>query len=107
MRDARGLAFGGDVNAAVTGFGHLGDSNIHLNILCDAYTEELATFIAAEVYEFVRQAGGSVSAEHGIGFLKRQCLQTHGRPAEVLEEMRTVKGMMDPAGILNPYKVLS
>lgn len=95
----------GDASTAVTGFGHLGDANLHLNILCEEYTERLAAAIEPAVYAFVRAAGGSVSAEHGIGFLKSKYL-AHSRSAAAIAEMRAVKRLMDPNGVLNPYKVL-
>lgn len=94
-----------DVSKAVTGFGHLGDANVHVNVMCTKYTDRLATAIEQCLYDYVRSAGGSVSAEHGMGLLKRNYM-SYSRDAAAIEEMRALKGMMDPRGILNPYKVL-
>jgi FAD/FMN-containing dehydrogenase len=57
------------------------------------------------VYEVVREMGGSVSAEHGIGTLKRDYLG-YSRSEAVVGLMRTLKAALDPNGILNPGKVL-
>jgi len=57
------------------------------------------------VYSLVQQYGGTVSAEHGIGTIKRRWLG-HARSPEQVALMRTLKNAMDPKGILNPGKVL-
>lgn len=90
----------------VTGYGHLGDSNLHLNVKCDEFSVELNDRIEQFVYEFVAKARGSISAEHGIGFLKTKYLQQYKDEA-ALEQMRQLKLLMDPNAILNPYKVLT
>ncbi|HEY0421485.1 MAG TPA: FAD-binding oxidoreductase [Acetobacteraceae bacterium] len=84
-------------------FGHIADSNIHLNVLQvpDGPTKQQ---IDAVVYARVREFGGSVSAEHGIGLLKKPYLPYSRTPVE-LEVMRRVKAALDPEGILNPGKV--
>lgn len=89
----------------VTGFGHLGDCNLHLNIKCDEFTSELSNRIEPFVYDFVRQKRGSISAEHGIGLHKKKYLKQH-KDAAALEQMFQLKMLMDPKAILNPYKVL-
>lgn len=89
----------------VCGYGHIGDSNLHLNIACTQFTEEIANHIEPFIYEYTARVNGSVSAEHGIGFLKTKYLQYSKKP-EALALMRELKTLMDPNGILNPYKML-
>lgn len=89
----------------VCGFGHLGDCNLHLNVKCDEYSRELSDRIEKCMYDFVSQKRGSISAEHGIGFLKRKHLG-HYKDAAALRQMHQLKMMMDPNAIFNPYKVL-
>ena len=91
-------------------FGHIGDGNVHLNILkppgltvsafyerCDAMSPEL--------FELVAARGGSISAEHGVGMLKREFLK-FSRSAAEIEIMRAVKTALDPNGVMNPGKLL-
>jgi FAD/FMN-containing dehydrogenase len=91
-------------------FGHLGDGNIHYNVsqppgmdrtIFLSYWEALN----AAVYEIVLDLGGSISAEHGIGRLKRALLPHAKQPVEI-ELMRKIKTAFDPNGILNPGKLL-
>lgn len=91
-------------------FGHVGDGNLHVNVMkpddldVDAFLAR--THEADEaLFELVRGFGGSVSAEHGIGLLKRPWLRFSRSPAE-LATMRAVKAALDPHGTLNPGKVL-
>ena len=90
-------------------FGHVGDGNLHLNMLCPT-DMELAVFLDqchdfdGHLYALVQKHGGSISAEHGIGLLKRDYL--HFRRSEVeIATMRALKGALDPAGLLNPGKI--
>lgn len=91
-------------------FGHIGDGNLHLNIL-RAPGEDPAAFVArckafdAKSYALVAEHEGSVSAEHGIGLLKREYLHFSRSPGE-LQMMRAIKQALDPQGIFNPGKVL-
>jgi len=91
-------------------FGHLGDGNLHYNQSRPQQGENDA-FIArtAEVnrivHDLVRDSGGSISAEHGIGQLKRDILALYKQPLE-LEMMRRIKDAFDPGGMMNPGKVL-
>ncbi len=85
-------------------FGHVGDSNIHIGVKVDQdpFPESKIDEI---VYGLVRDWGGSVSAEHGIGVLKRPYLEFSRSQAE-LSTMRALKVALDPLGLLNPGKVL-
>jgi FAD/FMN-containing dehydrogenase len=85
-------------------FGHIGDSNLHLNLNVRE-GEQPEDDIDAVVYNCVRDWHGSVSAEHGIGLLKRPYL-SYSRTPEEIAVMRTLKQALDPRGILNPGKVL-
>ncbi len=86
-------------------FGHIGDSNLHLSMSMGALTNEQVAEIDEVVYGTVREWQGSVSAEHGIGTLKRDYL-AYSRSPEELDVMRRIKTALDPTGILNPGKVL-
>jgi len=91
-------------------FGHLGDGNIHYNV-SQPVGANAADFLArwhevnAVVFEIVLKLGGSISAEHGIGVLKRDELPAV-KDQVAIELMRQVKAMLDPLGIMNPGKVL-
>ena len=91
-------------------FGHLGDGNIHYNV-SQPVGSEAADFLArwdevnAVVFDIVLRMGGSISAEHGIGVLKRDELP-HVKDKVAIELMRSIKAMLDPLGIMNPGKVL-
>jgi FAD/FMN-containing dehydrogenase len=91
-------------------FGHLGDGNIHYNV-SQPLGMDKAVFLAnwealnAAVHEIVLDLGGTISAEHGIGRMKRDLLP-HAKDAVALELMRKIKASFDPNGILNPGKLL-
>lgn len=92
-------------------FGHLGDGNVHFHVIApdgaDAATWQQGDgkAISEQVYALVTEWGGSISAEHGIGQLKRDTLARLGDPV-ALAMMRSVKQALDPAGILNPGKLV-
>ena len=91
-------------------FGHLGDGNIHINISQPPDMDKQAFVarwdeIAALVHAIVVELGGSISAEHGIGVLKRELLKTVKEPLE-LEMMRRIKLAFDPNNILSPGRIL-
>jgi D-lactate dehydrogenase (cytochrome) len=91
-------------------FGHLGDGNMHFNV-SQPVGADPAQFLArwgevnAVVDKIVLKYDGSISAEHGIGVLKRNSLPKVKDPV-AMELMRGIKAMLDPNGILNPGKVL-
>ena len=96
--------------ARMVPFGHLGDGNIHCNV-SQPVNADKAAFLArwhevnAVVHGIVADMGGSYSAEHGIGTLKRDLLASRKDPV-ALALMRAIKGVLDPKGIMNPGKVL-
>ena len=112
-------AFITEADAAVTAlipgcrplpFGHLGDGNIHYNVTqpIGADKDEFLKRwdeVNAAVFAVVKKYGGSISAEHGIGVMKRDLLPSVKDPV-ALDLMRSLKRMLDPNGILNPGKVL-
>ena len=94
----------------VVAFGHVGDGNLHYN-LSQANAGDNASFLACEpevhriVHDAVHALNGSISAEHGIGQLKRQEILRYKSPVE-MALMRSLKQALDPRGSLNPGKVL-
>ncbi len=94
----------------IVAFGHVGDGNLHYN-QSKPEAGENAAFIAAQpqvnemVHDIVHQLGGSISAEHGIGQLKREEILRYKSPLE-MQMMRTIKQAFDPRGLMNPGKVV-
>lgn len=92
-------------------FGHIGDGNVHFNLSQpegmdkDAYLTQWDR-MAGIVHNIVRKMGGSISAEHGVGRMKRDEIAATKDPVEI-DMMHTLKRAFDPAGILNPGKVVS
>lgn len=95
---------------AVYIFGHIGDGNLHINVL-DAAGRAGPDFRALceksnhPLFSLVRQHGGSIAAEHGIGLLKREFLSYSRTPPEIAL-MKSVKAAFDPLNLLNPGKIL-
>lgn len=87
-------------------FGHIGDGNLHILMGAQPFTEATKHRIEELVYTPLQALGGSVSAEHGIGIEKRDWLAL-SRSADEIALMKTLKGALDPKGILNPGKVLA
>lgn len=92
-------------------YGHIGDGNIHLNILKPVDMEPDTFFaqcknLSTPIYELCGELNGSVSAEHGVGLLKRDALK-FSRSDEEIALMRSLKAVFDPHGIMNPGKMLS
>ena len=85
-------------------FGHVGDGNLHYNI-GDAALLARREDVSRLVYAEVDALGGSISAEHGLGQLKREEIAHHKSPLE-LELMKAVKRALDPQGLMNPGKVV-
>lgn len=99
------------VGARLVNFGHLGDGNLHYNVQAPP-GREASTFLADHeaqinhiVYDAVQARGGSISAEHGIGMLKRDEL-TQRKSAVALSMMRAIKQALDPGHLMNPGRVI-
>uniref|UniRef100_A0A2N9GQR8 D-2-hydroxyglutarate dehydrogenase n=1 Tax=Fagus sylvatica TaxID=28930 RepID=A0A2N9GQR8_FAGSY len=92
-------------SAKVIGFGHLGDGNLHLNISTPQYNDMILAQIEPFVYEWTSKHRGSISAEHGLGLMKANEI-FYSKSHETVQLMASIKKLMDPNGILNPYKVL-
>jgi FAD/FMN-containing dehydrogenase len=90
--------------AQVFCFGHVGDGNLHYNVGPEGLMPRRAE-ISRIVYDKVAALGGSISAEHGLGQLKREEILRHKHPLE-LELMRALKRALDPKGLMNPGKLL-
>ncbi len=91
-------------------FGHLGDGNLHYNMgtrdgtpIAVAFAHEAE--ISRIVHDAVAARGGSISAEHGLGQLKRAAIRDY-KPAVELQLMRAIKAALDPRGLMNPGKLL-
>ena len=94
----------------IVAFGHVGDGNVHYNCSKSERQEASAFFEQASevnhiVYEVVQALGGSISAEHGLGVLKREEIKRYKSELE-LEVMRAIKRTLDPNHLMNPGKVL-
>jgi len=85
-------------------FGHVGDGNLHYNIGPAALVAQRGA-VNRVVYDAVARLGGSISAEHGLGQLKREAIRSQKSPLE-LELMRVLKTALDPKGLMNPGKVV-
>jgi len=90
-------------------FGHIGDGNMHLNILKPSELTKEKFFSRCEkvshwVFEIVQKYQGSISAEHGVGLLKKDYLH-YSRSKEELQLMKSLKSVFDPGNILNPGKI--
>ncbi len=91
-------------------FGHIGDGNLHINVMKPDELDRDSFFARVadadrDMFELVRRHRGSISAEHGIGLLKRPYL-SYSRSAEELRLMAALKRALDPRGLLNPGKLL-
>lgn len=102
---------------AVVGYGHMGDSNLHLNVSVRQYTKEVEKAIEPWVYEWIQQRKGSISAEHGLGLAKKEFIG-YSQNETMVKLMKQLKDLYDPVclpsscyspltkqnGIMNPYK---
>lgn len=95
-----------------SGFGHLGDGNVHFHVRAPAgreaarwYGEDVPA-VSAFVHDLVTAAGGSISAEHGIGQMKREELARLSSPAR-MAALRAIKAAFDPHGLMNPGKLVA
>ena len=108
--DAVGAAIEGEFpGVSVSGYGHLGDGNIHLHVRAmerasDDWRATEGAAIERRVHDMVMAHGGSISAEHGIGQMKREELER--LDPERVGLLRRLKAALDPEGILNPGKLI-
>jgi FAD/FMN-containing dehydrogenase len=119
VRVSRMPAFLDDIDALVASrypdfeicwYGHIGDGNLHLNILKPSHLSQAEFFdrchhISPDIFARVAALNGSISAEHGVGLLKRDFLGYARSPAEIAL-LRALKSVLDPSGIMNPGKLL-
>jgi FAD/FMN-containing dehydrogenase len=82
-----------------------GDGNLHLNITSPTKDPDLLASIEPFVYEWTARFQGSISAEHGLGLKKRNYIY-YSKASLAVALMGNIKTMLDPKGILNPYKTL-
>ncbi len=93
-------------------FGHLGDGNVHFHVGAPAgvdearWRAEIGKPASQMVYDLVTQAGGSISAEHGIGQMKRDELVRQSDPVRIAA-LKAIKRALDPQGIMNPGKLIA
>ena len=95
---------GVDRHATAVMFGHLGDGNVHVNVLGDDGLEP-DNEVESAVLGYVAQLGGSISAEHGIGTAKKEFLHLN-RSGEEIAIFRAIKSSFDPKGILSPNTLI-
>ncbi|KAG0358270.1 hypothetical protein BG005_002552 [Podila minutissima] len=108
MRDRlekAGAVGDGKLVKSVIGYGHVGDGNLHLNVAAHGYTKEVTDLIEPFVYEWTAKHAGSISAEHGLGLMKASHLHYSKSPS-MIGLMKRFKQLIDPNGIMNPYKYL-
>ncbi len=115
IREGSALLLRIEPRGRVVVFGHLGDGSLHFNLAepaaANGTDEDRAAFLSLAprinraMHDLVTRHGGSISAEHGIGQLKRAELERYKSPA-AMEVMRAIKRALDPEGIMNPGKVL-
>ncbi len=110
IRQASNLSTEEKALVDVTGYGHIGDGNVHLNVCIPGYDnadlqDRLSAVVDTYVFDYVRRVRGSVSAEHGVGLQKAQYLN-YSKSNQMIKYMKEIKRVFDPNGIMNPYKVL-
>ncbi|KAL1916271.1 uncharacterized protein VTP21DRAFT_5888 [Calcarisporiella thermophila] len=90
----------------LTGFGHLGDGNLHILAITRGEDKKAHEECDKFVMEWTALHNGSISAEHGIGIMKAKYLK-RSKPAPMLALMKKIKESLDPKGIMNPYKIFA
>jgi D-lactate dehydrogenase (cytochrome) len=110
IAEATSVAEKQEPGVRVVAFGHVGDGNVHLNLVQPEGADGAAFMARSEalsqaVYDVVVAMGGSISAEHGIGRLKKADLAARKSPV-ALDLMRRIKRAIDPDGLMNPGKLL-
>ena len=87
------------------GYGHVGDGNLHLNVCVREYSKAIENVLEPFVYEWIQSKLGSISAEHGLGFQKKNYIGYSRNDIEI-KLMKEIKQHYDPNGIMNPYKYI-
>ena len=109
LEDVESIVQSNYPDVEVCWFGHIGDGNLHLNIL-KPETASIEEFferchsISPKLFELIQKRNGSISAEHGVGQLKRDFL-SYSRSSEEIQAMKGLKRVFDPNGIMNPEKL--
>ncbi|KAM9930840.1 hypothetical protein OXX59_000254 [Metschnikowia pulcherrima] len=85
------------------GYGHIGDGNLHLNVCVREYNKQIENILEPFVYEWIQAKKGSISAEHGLGFQKKNYIGYSKNDLEI-QLIKDLKSHYDPNGIMNPYK---
>lgn len=91
---------------AVSGYGHLGDNNLHLGVTTNEYEEKFYKTLTLAVFDWVKLEGGSISAEHGIGSKLLPYVGQGVLDESYVQVCRSLKNLFDPNNILNPYKMV-
>ncbi|MCJ1407450.1 hypothetical protein MMC19_001521 [Ptychographa xylographoides] len=89
----------------VVGYGHMGDSNLHLNVVTRSFDKQVEKSLEPFVYEWIEKRHGSISAEHGLGIAKKPYIG-YSRSDTMIRLMKQIKNLYDPNGIMNPYKYI-
>ncbi|KRX06433.1 FAD-linked oxidase-like, C-terminal [Pseudocohnilembus persalinus] len=91
----------------VIGYGHIGDGNLHINVILGdkSVKDEVQNILEPYIFQYLSEIKGSISAEHGMGQLKSQYLELQ-KPKVAIDFMKKIKQQFDPNNILNPYKCL-
>lgn len=89
----------------VVGYGHMGDSNLHLNIAVRRYDKEVEAALEPFVYEWIAERNGSISAEHGLGIAKKKYIG-YSRNETTVDLMKQIKNLYDPVSTYSPFTPL-
>ncbi|KAA1110809.1 hypothetical protein PGT21_032175 [Puccinia graminis f. sp. tritici] len=95
----------GDLLRGVVGYGHIGDGNLHLNVIAKKWDPRIEEVLEPWIYEKISSHNGSISAEHGLGLMKSPYLH-YSQPPSNISLMKSIKNLFDPLNILNPSKFL-
>ncbi|KAH3668684.1 hypothetical protein OGAPHI_002438 [Ogataea philodendri] len=106
--DEHGLRSASDASKPVVdvvGYGHIGDGNLHVNVIVREYSKTVEKCLEPFVYQWVSDHHGSISAEHGLGFQKKNYVGYSKTDVEIAL-MKQIKHKFDPQGIMNPYNII-
>ncbi|GAA5820102.1 hypothetical protein JCM3770_003353 [Rhodotorula araucariae] len=100
----KGLLEDGSIKTVV-GYGHIGDGNLHINIVAKNWDKKVEQAIEPWIYEATAKRNGSISAEHGVGLMKAEMVK-YSKTDPAIHVMQQLRRLFDPRGILNPAKYL-